>query len=71
MGRTDEPFTPLSNGQYSWMECMDLQIVLLGIFLCRTMAFHVISMSLISGGDHPVLTTFCGDYPCAHYFYVP
>ncbi len=29
------------------------------MLLCRTMAcFHVISISLISGGDHP----------CAHYF---
>ncbi len=30
--------------------------------------FHVISISLISGGDHVVLTTFCGYYPCVHYF---
>ncbi len=24
--------------------------------------FHVISISLMSGGDHVVFTTFCGDY---------
>ncbi len=40
--------------------------------LLHTMAcFHVISTSMISGRDHPVLTTFCGYYPCVHYFYVP
>ncbi len=40
--------------------------------LCHTIAcFHVISISLISSGDHVMLTTFCGYYPCVHYFYVP
>ncbi len=40
--------------------------------LCRTMAcFDFISISFISGGDHVVLTTFCGYYPCVYYFYVP
>ncbi len=35
------------------MQCLDIR------YLCRTMScFHVISISLISGGDHP----------CAHYF---
>ncbi len=33
--------------------------------------FHVIYISIISSGNHVVLTTFCGDYPCVHYFYVP
>ncbi len=32
--------------------------------------FHAIPISLISGGDHIVLTIFCGDYPCMHYFYI-
>ncbi len=42
------------------------------VILCCTMAcFHMISISLISGGDHPVLTTFYGHYPCVHYFNVP
>ncbi len=36
----------------------------------RTVAcFDVIA--LISAGDYSVHTTFCGDYPCEHYFYVP
>ncbi len=42
------------------------------ILLCCTMdCFHVISISLISGGDHPVLITVCGYYPYVHYCYVP
>ncbi len=39
--------------------------------LCRTMAcFHVISISMISGGDYVVFTTFCGDNPSVHYLYI-
>ncbi len=32
--------------------------------------FHVIFISLISGGDH-IDTTFCEDYLYVYYFYVP
>ncbi len=39
------------------IKCISLDSLLL--ILCRTMScFHMISISLISGGDHP----------CAHYF---
>ncbi len=38
-------------------------------YLCRTMArFHMISISLISGGDYPCAHYFL--YPCVYYFYV-
>ncbi len=35
---------------------------------CTMIFFYVISISLISSGDHVVLTTFCDDYPCVNYF---